>query len=78
MKYKYKVGDVLIWSRPWFTPDMDYKIVIGELVNITSGGEVFKYKAKFYKPTKEMYDGWNIFKEEELFRIGEQKQISLF
>lgn len=72
-KLKYKVGDILVWHRPWFDSSMDMKVVIGEITNSD-----FPYKAKFYKPNKSTYDGWNIFKEEELFEIGKEYQMSLF
>ena len=72
-KLKYKVGDILVWHRPWFDSSMDMKIVIGEIIK----GD-YPYKAKFYKPDKQTYDGWNIFKEEELFEIGKKYQMTLF
>lgn len=72
-KLKYKVGDILVWHRPWFDSSMDMKIVIVEIIY----GD-YPYKAKFYKPNKHTYEGYNIFKEDELYEIGKQYQMTLF
>lgn len=72
-KLKYKVGDILVWHRPWFDSSMDMKVVI-----VGINDSEFPYRAKFYKPDKHTYTGYNIFKEEELFEIGKEYQMSLF
>lgn len=77
MIYKYKIGDILVWHRPWFSKEMDRKIIITQLRKQKVWPD-YKYIAKFYKPSREDYDGENIFKEDELFIIGSYQQMTLF
>lgn len=73
-KYKYKVGDILIWHREWFTDDMNKKIIIEEIID----NEIYPYKAKFYEPDRHTYREYNIYSENELYEIGKYYQLKLF
>ena len=76
MKHKYKVGDVVIWHRPWFTPDMELKVTI---TSINENSKDYPYKGIWTDARKKnLYQGFNIFAESELKAIGSREQLTLF
>jgi hypothetical protein len=74
--YGYPLWKCLKYSTDW-TLEHDRKITITQLRKQKVWPD-YKYIAKFYKPSREDYDGENIFKEDELFIIGSYQQMTLF
>lgn len=83
---KIKVGCIYICHQPNWTPDVDAQFHLTRKILIVAKSvwrDPFKPNLKYYEgksvnPTKDNYDGINLYCEDELFPVDQGIQDTLF